>query len=370
MDWTTVDTSRELVGTLALPVSVARTLYGGSNPVHQYHEPALDRYVVGKRVGTRGRPLAESLREPQMQARLSHAHLVPVITVGDVLDLTVDPPVRMPNVVEIVTPFYELGSVYDALLRGDGFDVVETLAVCRAAALGLAELHQEGIVHRDFKPLNVFLTGDAVVAKVGDLGEAHPMDDDGHAPGLDSPTPWIAPEQVADDECTIVSDLFGLGVMLQELLVGGFDLHAMGYDRLAARNRMCRGLTPLPRRLLTPPPWAPPRIRTLVRRLTESSPGDRRPRTATRVADILSTTPTIGWRLVREDPSRWEGRSRFTDAHYAVDLRELPRKGEWEISVLREHPSGWRAIERERINDVDRQALKRAFDLALDEDAS
>lgn len=369
MDWATVDTSRELVGTLALPVSVAQTLYGGSNPVHQYHEPALDRYVVGKRVGTRGRPLAKLLREPQMQARLDHDHLVPVITVGDVLDLTTDPPERMPNVVEIVTPFYELGSAYDELHRGDGFDVLETLAICRAAALGLAELHQEGIVHRDFKPPNVFLTGDAVVAKVGDLGEAHPIDDDGLAPGLDSPTPWIAPEQVADDECTVASDLFGLGVMLQELL-GGFDLRVIGYDRMAVRGRMSRGLTPLPRRLLEPPPWAPPRIRTLVRQLTKTQPGDRRPRTATEVADVLSTTRAIGWRRVRDDPRRWEGRSRATGANYAVDLRELPRKGEWEISVLREHSSGWRAIERKRVDDPDRQALKRAFDLALDQDAN
>lgn len=361
MQWTAVDESREFVGTLALPLAVAETLYGGSNPVHKYWDPAFQRYVVGKRIPLFDRPLLGELHEPRLQHRLKHDHLVPVIDVGDILDLTVDPPTRIANEVELLTPFYEDGSVFDALGRGAAFDVCAILDITRATALGLAELHSEGFVHRDLKSPNVFLTRDGNRARVGDLGEAHPIDAAGQAPGIDSPTPWIAPEQVAQNAATVVSDLFGLGVMLSELLQGGLDL--TGYRRRAAHERMCRGRTPLPRRLLEPPPWSPPAIRTLVRGLTRSHPDNRTPRSAMEVADRLATAPAISWSAVSDH--RWEGVPRGQTREYAVDARHLPRKKVWEVSVLRHGGRQWRAIVRTRHAVLDYKALQSAFDLAL-----
>lgn len=368
MTWTTVDTNRVNTGrTLALPVAVAESLEHGSAPVSVYDEPALDRQVVGKRVAVWDRPLAEALREPQLQTRLEHDHLVPVITVSDVLDTTVDPPRRLDDEVVIFTPYYEDGSVIEALERGRRFDVLEALDIARAGALGLAELHREGIVHRDFKSPNLFLTGDARLARVGDLGEAAPLGPDGHAPGLDSPTPWIAPEQVAQGEATVVSDLFGLGVTLVEMLRNGLGCWP-DYSRTAAHARMTKGRPPLPRRMMQPPPWAPPPIRTLVRQLTEADPGRRRPATAAEVADRLAASPAIGWLSVvaHETHRRWEGEARTDARGYAVDARYLPRNREWHLRIERLGTTGkWAAQYTTRAPELTDRVLQNSFDAAL-----
>lgn len=364
LDWKEVDTSRELVGVLALPLSIAESLYGGSAEVRHYKEPALQRDIVGKRLVIHDdRPLAEALREPRLQHQLRHDHLVPVITVTDVLDFDRNPPQRIPGEVEILTPFYPDGSVFDAVVRRrERLSVTQCLEIGRAAALGLAELHRQGFVHRDFKSPNLFLTRDGHVARVGDLGEAAPLDADGVAVGLDSPTPWIAPEQVAEDRSSVLSDLFGLGITVVEMLLSGFDLST--YDRSAAHSRMSRGLTPLKRREMEPPPWAPPRVRTLIRQLTEADPGKRNPKTAMDVADVLASTPAVGWIQTNSTDvkKRWEGKARWHRHYYAIDARYLPRKGEWEIRLERRHRAGWRAFSIFRTPSLTRSILQESFD--------
>lgn len=363
MMWPDVDATRQLLGTLALPLEAVLTFGVGSSEVRKYREPAMDRLVVGKRVVVHDRPLADALREPVLQHRLRHDHLVPVITVADVFDMSVEPPARLPDAVEIITPYYPRGSVYDALTHGESFDVVEAMDVARAAALGLAELHRQGIVHRDVKSPNIFLTDDRHVARVGDLGEAHELDDRRRAPGIDSPVPWIAPEQVASGLATPLSDLYGLGVVLVEMLRGGLDLH--GFDRGAAHRRMCRGQGAMPRRSLAPPPWTPPEMRRLIRRLTEPDLTRRQPQSASEVADLLARSPAVGWYRVRDEPPRWEGGSRRTGTRVAIDTRYLPRKTMWELQLARETASGWTTFRRLRSAQLDDSTLGAAFDAAL-----
>lgn len=360
VDWVAVDDTRQYVGLLGLPLDLAKTLPIGSSTVRKYWEGPLNRFVVGKRVVVHGRPLIEALREPQLQERLRHDHLVPIITVADVVDLDKSPPERLTDQVELITPFYENGSVFEALVHKT-FNVVECLDVIRAAALGTSELHRDGIVHRDLKSPNVFLTGDAHIARVGDLGEAHPMDASGEAPGLDSPTPWIAPEQVAENVCTAASDLFGLGVMLVEMLRGGLDLS--GYNRGAAHRRMVQGLTPLPAAAMTPPPWAPPAVRTMIRQLTDRHSDRRRPISASEVADRLSTVRAIGW--VQVDTTRWEGTARRNARQFSLDLRELPRLGLWESRIERRSGASWRSLETSRHPALADGLLQDRFDRAL-----
>lgn len=307
-----------------------------------------------------GRPLVAALREPQLQHKLLHDHLVPVIDVCDVLDTRFQPPRRVDGEFVMFTPWYPDGSVFDALNNGFRPDVRRALDIGRAAALGLSELHREGYVHRDFKSPNLFLTGDEHIARVGDLGEAHRIEADGTAPGLDSPTPWIAPEQIAQTTSTVISDLFGLGVALVELLHGG--LHLNGWDRDAAHQRMARGQTPLPRPQMEPLPWAPPKVRALVRNLTKANPATRRPVTAMAVSDVLATTPVIAWSPA--GPDRWEGTARSDGRRYAVAVRHLPRNAEWESRIERHGPSGWRALESTRAPSRV-AALAGAFDRAL-----
>ena len=98
--------------------------------------------------------------------------------------------------------------------------------VIRQAALGLAHLHEHGIVHRDIKPSNLMLTPAGQV-KVLDLGVARCL----HKPDAGEritlhgeflgTLDYVAPEQCTDPHAVdIRADVYGLGCTLYQLLAG------------------------------------------------------------------------------------------------------------------------------------------------------
>lgn len=100
------------------------------------------------------------------------------------------------------------------------------LLVARHVADGLALAHDLGVVHRDLKPGNVILCPNAdgtVVAKVLDFGLAMLTDAEtsltktGTAPGTVN---YMSPEQLKGERADARTDIYGLGVVLYELLSG------------------------------------------------------------------------------------------------------------------------------------------------------
>lgn len=97
----------------------------------------------------------------------------------------------------------------------------EALAIVRQLALGLAAAHDSGIVHRDLKPGNVLLRPDGH-ACISDFGVArraaeHRMT----ATGMLVGTPdYVSPEQARGEDVGPRSDLYALGLILYEMLVG------------------------------------------------------------------------------------------------------------------------------------------------------
>lgn len=142
------------------------------------------------------------------------------------------------------------------------------LAIAEQVARALAAAHEKGIVHRDLKPDNVMITGDDVV-KVLDFGVARPsvqpetveLRSDGWAgarpsvagsggvfdtyalghDGLVAGTPYyMSPEQARGEPASPASDLYGFGLLLQELLSGRRP-RAEGPDASAELARASRG---------------------------------------------------------------------------------------------------------------------------------
>jgi len=145
--------------------------------------------------------------EAKVMAKVNHPNLITIYESGDVDGL-----------LYIVMEYVDGRSLFDAVHK-KVIDPTQAakwiIKICR----GLGEAHKHGIVHRDIKPANILLTKNGE-PKIGDFGLARSA---GHeSGGLAMGTPgYSAPEvskhpELADKR----SDIFAVGVILQELLTG------------------------------------------------------------------------------------------------------------------------------------------------------
>lgn len=166
---------------LRLAFECLQTLPEGSNPVRVWWDENLQCEQVGKRVDLSN--LDDVLPEPAILRQIRHDHVVPILA-APVVDGFPQPM----RVIEIVTPYYKRGSLTDAFIRGERFGPTETVRIVQAALRGLGHLHEvHGILHRDIKSPNILLTEDEFLARVGDLGCAGRIGEDGRTPALDIP---------------------------------------------------------------------------------------------------------------------------------------------------------------------------------------
>ena len=149
---------------LRLDFECLQTLPGGLSDVRVWWDDNLGCDHVGKRIDLSS--LDNVLPEPSTLKAIDHDNVVPILVAPTVEGYPA--PMR---VVEIVTPYYPLGSLTDAFLRGVRFTPIQSIRIVQAALRGLGHLHEiKGIAHRDIKSGNILLTGDEHVARLADLG--------------------------------------------------------------------------------------------------------------------------------------------------------------------------------------------------------
>jgi serine/threonine protein kinase len=214
-------------GTRIGPYEIARKIgAGGMGVVYRAKDTRLDRSVAIKVLPEALHADGDRLRRFEQEARtigaLNHPNLVTLHDVGR----------------EAGAPYlvYELleGQSLRALLQAGPLEVREATRIAAEIARGLAAAHGAGVIHRDVKPDNVFVTGDGRV-KILDFGIAKLRRDEpadvANAPTLGGTaatgtgvvigTPgYMAPEQLASSEVDARTDVFALGVVLFEMLVG------------------------------------------------------------------------------------------------------------------------------------------------------
>ena len=153
---------------------------------------------------------ARFAREARALARVNDPHVVTVF------DIVVDDG-RPFLVMEFVD-----GMTLSELIHRDGrIDPARVVSIAEDICSGLAAVHACGIVHRDMKPSNVFLTSSGAV-KIGDFGIASVASDVTvtRAGEVFGSAPYVSPEQVTGDPVDARADLYSLGCVMFEMATG------------------------------------------------------------------------------------------------------------------------------------------------------
>jgi serine/threonine protein kinase/tetratricopeptide (TPR) repeat protein len=120
----------------------------------------------------------------------------------------------------IVMDLYDGETLKEKIGRGS-LSVDEALDLATQVALGLAKAHAHGIIHRDIKPANILVTSDGV-AKIVDFGLAKltgrsMLTREGSTLGT---VAYMSPEQTQGQSVDQRTDIWSLGVVLYEMIVG------------------------------------------------------------------------------------------------------------------------------------------------------
>jgi serine/threonine protein kinase len=148
------------------------------------------------------------IREVQLTRRLSHPNIVRTFEVG-----------RQHSQLYFTMEYVEGTTLQEQLLK-KRFSPEETVDIISEICLGLAAIHEAGIVHRDLTPGNVMITLSGEV-KITDFGIARPHISDltGHNEVVGN-GPYIPPEVWMGKEVSALSDIYALGAVSYEMLTG------------------------------------------------------------------------------------------------------------------------------------------------------
>ena len=152
------------------------------------------------------------LLEIETAASLSHPHILTVFDSGSAEGL-----------LYYVMPFVEGESLRDRLDREKQLPIEDTLQIAQEIGDALSHAHAQGVVHRDIKPENILMYGGHAV--IADFGIAKAVSAAGGerltSTGMAVGTPtYMSPEQASGEDVDARSDIYALGCLVYEMLVG------------------------------------------------------------------------------------------------------------------------------------------------------
>lgn len=197
---------------------IIREIARSNDIVYEAYDPLMNRRVALKELAVPSGSTAQQkeerlkrfLREAKAAGSLAHPNIVTIYEVGEEAG-------RHYLVME-----YLDGHTLRNELDTHGFLAPDrSLEIGEAVLRGLEYAHQNGVIHRDIKPENIQLLTDGRI-KLTDFGIARltfepNLTMDGQVFGTPS---YMSPEQVVGREIDARSDLFGVGVLLYEMMSG------------------------------------------------------------------------------------------------------------------------------------------------------
>lgn len=280
---------------------------GGMGDVFEAQHRILDRRVAVKILHrTTPEHTERFFNEAKVAASIRHPGVV------EILDIGMDPDGRVFMIMELL----EGKDLAFALIRKRRFEELEAVDVAIQIADALAAAHALGVVHRDLKPDNIFLTpskrGDSVKASVLDFGVARAVEYGGMTKiGQILGTPqYMAPElHFGADRADARSDIYSLGCILYEMVTGRPPFIGVGAEVMAKHQHQ----KPEPPRHRVPGLSA--ELQMLILSMLSKAPGERPPNTA----EVLRGLSQVRSLLVPAPEPETEGVS-FTVSRVMVGI--------------------------------------------------
>lgn len=240
---------------------------GGFAEVFEAEEPRLSRRVAIKALrpdlGASHDLLARFQREARAMAGLRHPNVMEIYTVGE-----------SEGVAFFVMPLVDGESLKGLIAREGALPLDDAIRILVEAAGALEAAHRAGTVHRDVKPDNILLEGDAARVLITDFGIAKALVGDtgsNTTSGTIMGTPqYMSPEQATGEESDHRSDIYSLGVVAFEMVTGKPPFEARTVQALIAKH-----LTEVAPPLRSLRPDCPQRVARVVARCLAKDPGAR-----------------------------------------------------------------------------------------------
>jgi len=203
------------------------------------------------------------LSEIKTTANLQHPHILPLFDSG-----------AADGFLFYVMPFVEGETVRDRISREKQLPVAESVRIATEVAAALDYAHRHGVIHRDIKPENILLHDGA--ALVADFGIALAASKAGGTrmteTGMSLGTPhYMSPEQaMGEREITARSDVYALGCVLYEMLIG-----EPPFTGPTAQSIVAKVMTEKPASLTSRRDTVPPEVEDAVLTALAKLPADR-----------------------------------------------------------------------------------------------
>ncbi|MDO4791529.1 MAG: Stk1 family PASTA domain-containing Ser/Thr kinase [Buchananella hordeovulneris] len=266
---------------------------GGMATVYQALDQRLDRIVALKvmhpHLAEQGDFLARFRREARAAAKLTHSGIVAVYDQGGTSELSY-----------LAMEYIHGPNLRTHLRQRGSLTVSQALIITEHILAALSAAHRVGLVHRDMKPENVLLPREGGV-KVADFGLARAVTEaTGATTGsIFGTVAYLAPELITNSFADARADIYAVGVMLYELLVGRQPLQAE--TPVAVAYQHVNAGIPAPSEVVD---WIPAEVDQLVASFTARAV-DQRPADAAAAlemvravrnelpADVLSRRATV-----------------------------------------------------------------------------
>lgn len=238
---------------------------GGMAFVYEAKDRLLNRIVAVKVL----RPefvddeefLAKFKREAEAVANISHPNIVNVYDVG------------CDGRVNYIVMEYVDGQNLKEIIKNEGtLDEYTALDITKQIAKALGAAHKKGVIHRDIKPHNILISSEGRNVKVADFGIAKAATNSTmtNIGSIIGSVHYFSPEQAKGKPVKNNADLYSLGIVLYEMLLGKVPFKGDSPISIALQH-----INEDIEFSIDEKTQIPQSIRTLIKKLTEKDPDDR-----------------------------------------------------------------------------------------------